>query len=455
MAQARKYRRVYTKTMPRPLLALLALVLSGSLRAQTVRVTGSFTPALGAPAITGLGSPAAISPLALSPLSAAPSLLPALSAPALTPALALQPILQPALEPVSLTALDVVIPAASKPFNPNGTPGRAKTPAQLATPADGWASRFNFNPDPNLFDGGRVIKDEAGAVFTAVPKGEGAVRVHIVERAPLTAPKAVPGTEGKTGKELLEALNAISGKGHKEHPYNEASDYMFSKADQVVINGVRGVVDAYSGIFVPGTSKDGGDYPETGDPNGDGFPDKAGMNVEHTWPQSLFQKALPMRSDLHHLMATFMHPNSVRGHMPFGIVTGKPDYENKAGAKRGNGVFEPPDAVKGRIARGMLYFYSRYKDSRMFGRTSVVFWNQQIELFMDWNRRFPPDAFEARRNDLVEAYQGNRNPFIDDHLLADRVGAEAFRAGNPSRGGGGGGGGNANFRSSRRHSSKR
>ncbi|MDD5628471.1 MAG: endonuclease, partial [Elusimicrobia bacterium] len=36
-------------------------------------------------------------------------------------------------------------------------------------------------------------------------------------------------------------------------------------------------------------------------------------------------------------------------------------------------------------------------------------------------------AYEKRRNDLVEEFQGNRNPFIDDPALADRIGAEAFR----------------------------
>jgi len=420
--------------------ALVALLLALPLNAQ-VRVTGALGTVNAAPTVI-LSAPSALSPFGLSPLSAPVSLVPALSAPTLTPLLA---------PPVSLTALTVELSAAAKPVLPSGVPEAARTPLQAATPVDGWASRFNFQPSGSLFDGGRFLKDEAGTVFTAVPKGQGAVRVHLVERAPLAASKAVPGTEGLTGKPLLDALNAISGRGHKEKSYSEASDYMFSKADGVVINGVRGVIDAYSGIFVPGTSKEGADYPEPGDSNNDGFPDKAGMNVEHTWPQSLFNKALPMRSDLHHLMATFMHPNSVRGHMPFGIVTDRPDYENRAGAKRGNGVFEPPDAVKGRVARGMLYFYSRYKDSRMFGRTSVVFWNQQIELFMDWNRRYPPDAFEARRNDLVEAWQGNRNPFIDDHLLADRVGASAFRTGIPARGAD-----SASLRSSsRRRSSRR
>ncbi len=443
MAQARRSRLGYTVTMLRrsaAALAALLLALALPLSAQ-VRVTSTLGTTSAAPTVI-LNAPAALSPLGFSPLSAPVSLVPALSAPTLTPLLA---------PPVSLTALTVELSAAAKPVLPSGVPEAARTPLQAATPVDGWANRFNFSPSGNLFDGGRALKDDAGAVFTAVPKGQGTVRVHLVSRAPLAAPKAVPGTEGLTGKPLLDALNSISGRGHTEKSYSEASDYMFSKADGVVINGVRGVIDAYSGIFVPGTSKEGADYPEPGDANNDGVHDKAGMNVEHTWPQSLFGQALPMRSDLHHLMATFMHPNSVRGHLPYGVVTGLPDYENKAGAKRGNGVFEPPDAVKGRIARGLLYFYSRYKDSRMFGRTSVVFWNQQIELLMEWNRRFPPDAFEARRNDLVEAWQGNRNPFIDDHLLADRVGASVFRAGVPARGAD-----TASMRSSsRRHSSRR
>ena len=444
MAQAPRLPLAYNLSMLPPLLrAFASLLLASSLHAQNVRVTGALVPTL-APGVTGLGSPLALSPSALSPLSFAPtlgpSLAPSLALTALTPA--------PAPQAVSRAALDVVIPAASRPDFPNSNRPRkaAKSSALAATPADGWSSRFNFRlPEAAeggvsvesagaAFDGTRELTDDTGAVFTAVPKGDGTVRIHILEQGPRAATKAVPGTEGLTGQALLEALNAFAAKGHVARTYNETSDFMFSKADQVVINGVKGVVDAYSGIFVPGTSKDGGDYPEPGDVNGDGFPDKAGMNVEHTWPQSLFEKALPQRSDIHHLMATFMHPNSVRGHMPFGVVTGRPDYENKAGAKRGDGVFEPPDAVKGRVARGLLYFYARHKGSRMFGRTSVVFWNQQIELLMKWNRDFPPTAFEARHNDLAQEWQGNRNPFIDDYLLADRVGADAFKAGIPSRG---------------------
>ncbi|MBI5246350.1 MAG: endonuclease [Elusimicrobia bacterium] len=427
--------------------ALAALSFALPLGAQTVRVAPTLQTTYGpgyVPGITGPGAAIVPVPGAIPSLTFSPSLVPSL---VLAPP---APAVNPEIGPVELRTVEALIPtvpAAAAPDLPGGNPKRAKTPYAAATPVDGWAKRFNFQPGEQFFDGGRPIKDQTGAMFTAVPKDGGTVRVHIVERAPLAAPKAVPGTEGLTGKALLDALSAISARGHKQHEYKEASQFIFSKADHVVINGVSGVVDAYSGIFVPGNGNSGGDYPEPGDPNGDGFPDKAGMNIEHTWPQSLFGKALPMRSDVHHLMATFMHPNSVRGHLPFGVVTGRPDYENKAGAKRGGGVFEPPDAVKGRVARGLLYYYSHYKDSRVFGRTSVVFWNQQIELLMQWNRQFPPDAFEARRNDMVEQWQGNRNPFIDDYTLADRVGKDAFRYDIAPRG--------ADFRSSGRRSSRR
>ena len=68
---------------------------------------------------------------------------------------------------------------------------------------------------------------------------------------------------------------------------------------------------------------------------------------------------------------------------------------------------------------------------KTYRHLSVLFWNQQIKVMLDWNRKYPPDAFEARRNDLVETYQGNRNAFVEDPGLADRIGADALRAGPP------------------------
>ncbi len=238
-------------------------------------------------------------------------------------------------------------------------------------------------------------------------------------------------TRGLGGAELVSKLHELSGRGAKIKHYDEAKSYMFDKADHVERGGKTGLVDAYSGIFVPGTGSDGGAYKERGDQNHDGYIDSGGMNVEHVWPQSFFNKAEPMRADLHHLMATFMHPNGERGNLPFGEVKGRPEYHNDAGAKMGGGVFEPPDLAKGRVARSLLYFYTRYYDKRIFsGNFNQGFWDEKLPMLLRWNREHPPDDFERARNDAVESFQGNRNPFVDDHTLADRIGETAFKTGN-------------------------
>ncbi|MFC1680077.1 endonuclease I family protein [Elusimicrobiota bacterium] len=230
------------------------------------------------------------------------------------------------------------------------------------------------------------------------------------------------------GEDLLAAAHELAKWGHSSVSYSEAKRSMFSYVDGVEMDGVRGVIAYYSWIFVPGRSDRGGDYREQGDLNGDGYVDKGGMNAEHVWPQSYFKQRLPMRSDLHNLLPTFMHPNSVRGRLPFCEVPyGEADYATSAGARRGNCGFEPPDMVKGRVARSMLYFYTRYLGYNILPRDAAHnFWNSRIELLLRWNREFPPDALESHRNDLIEQVQGNRNPYVDDPDLADRIGAESF-----------------------------
>jgi len=253
-----------------------------------------------------------------------------------------------------------------------------------------------------------------------------------VDLSPVEAPSAsgsgdLAQTQGLSGQQLLGSLHQITGRGYHANDYRDASQYMFGTADNITSHGIRGVIDAYSGIFVPGSSHNGGDYSEGGDQDGDGFPERDGMNVEHTWPQSFFGKSLPMRSDLHHLLPTFQHPNSMRSNLPFGEVNGRPDYSNNAGAKEGGGVFEPPDVSKGRVARAVLYFYTRYYDRDITqGAYNHGFFKDRIDMFLHWNREHPPTADELRRNDFIEKFQGNRNPYVDDPSLADRVGAEGF-----------------------------
>jgi hypothetical protein len=415
--------------------ALAALLLAAAPAAAQFRAVepavapiGAVAPSAAALAVPSLSLPA----LSFSPLTAAaPSLAPLALAPAPAAALAPVPAAAAVLAPASPAAFSAPALSAAGP---------------LAAAADGLYPKFGAGGSretPTLsfggkfFDGSSELRTRSGSVFsparTDVPSVPGGVAFVRIKAAPAAPVKTVPNTQGLAGSALLARVSKIAAAGQTRHEYHESSRYLFGTADNHALNGVHGVADAYSGIFVPGTSADGHDYTEKGDQDGDGYSRNQAMNVEHVFPQSLFKQDLPMRSDLHHLMATFEHPNGMRGNLPFGAVTGPADYHNNAGAKRGDFHFEPPDFTKGRVARAMLYFYSRYKDEPFFavGGPAAKFWNPQIQTMLDWNRRFPPTVEELTRNDQVEAYQGNRNPFVDDPGLADRIGAEALRVGPP------------------------
>lgn len=210
--------------------------------------------------------------------------------------------------------------------------------------------------------------------------------------------------------------------------YLKSKKYMFSVADNTGCGGGPGVTCLYSQVCAKGASEHGEDYKEPGDANGDGTVDSDGMNAEHSWPQGFFNKAAPMKSDLHHIFPTFIKPNNTRGSAPFGPVT-RAEYVTSAGSKFDGSEFEPADRVKGDIARAILYFVVRYYDRNIRdGMDYRDFWVSRVPMFLEWDRQDPPDLAERRRNDMIERYQGNRNPFVDDTSLAGRIGAKVFQS---------------------------
>lgn len=237
-------------------------------------------------------------------------------------------------------------------------------------------------------------------------------------------------TSGLYGEKLFQYLHRATeyNKDRGSTTYLKAKRYMFSVADNTGCGGRPGVTAFYSQVCVHGDSDNGGDYREPGDANDDGYVDRNGMNAEHVWPQGFFDQKLPMRADLHHLFPTFIKPNNVRGTSPFGYAD-YARYSTSSGSMFDGDVFEPTDCVKGDVARALLYFVVRYYDRRIRdGADYGDFWVNRVALLMAWNRQDPPDSAERRRNDLIEDYQGNRNPFVDDHYLAERVGERVFQS---------------------------
>lgn len=200
-----------------------------------------------------------------------------------------------------------------------------------------------------------------------------------------------------------------------------------------------------------------------------GASDGAHYNREHVWPRSLGfntgnsaqNDQLAAHNDLHMLHLSAADWNGQRGNKPFancttGCTALGTDANNGAGGSgpRGNsnwvkspdgnmGSFEVWDRLKGDMARTLFYMAIRYEgiasedahdgnlpDLELTDNRSliVITPNTAAKAYMGlltdllaWNLQDPPDALEVARNDTVQAFQGNRNPFVDHPEWATRA----------------------------------
>ena len=142
-----------------------------------------------------------------------------------------------------------------------------------------------------------------------------------------------------------------------------------------------------------------------------------GWNREHVWPKSLGGDTTSGGgADMHHIRPSDAVVNSTRGNKKYGYANGgKAVY----GSNPASGVlggyygtyFEPLDNVKGDVARICLYVWIRWGSEWNATNVTKVF--QSVDVLLEWCELDPVDTWELGRNEVVQAYQGNRNVFID------------------------------------------
>lgn len=143
---------------------------------------------------------------------------------------------------------------------------------------------------------------------------------------------------------------------------------------------------------------------------------------EHVFPRSLGTPNLGFEyagADAHHLRPIDSQMNSTRSNRKFGNGEGNAKVLP-------NGNFYPGDQWKGDVARMMMYMYLRYPDQCIAiivgtGSTSYSLLNDMPDIFLEWNEQDPVDEVEMTRNNVIQSYQGNRNPFIDNPYLATLI----------------------------------
>ncbi|KFE99888.1 endonuclease I [Chryseobacterium formosense] len=242
------------------------------------------------------------------------------------------------------------------------------------------------------------------------------------------APAGYYSTATGTGATLKTQLTNIITTGHNPGSYSGLwTAYQNTDRDYYYENDGT-VLDIYS------------EDPTTADPynfsypggqcSGTNGPEGYCYNREHIVPQSLFNSALPMYSDVHFIRATDAKVNGERGNFPFGKVGTSVDFTSLNGSKKGTSispgysgtVFEPIDEFKGDVARMIFYFVTRYEtqlssfnNGNMLGNSAypgLQTW--ELNQLIAWHNLDPVSPAEIGRNNASYAYQGNRNPYIDN-----------------------------------------
>lgn len=209
---------------------------------------------------------------------------------------------------------------------------------------------------------------------------------------------------GKTGTALKSSLHSII-KNQTKISYDQVWEAL--KATDQDPSNTNNVILLYAGRSQSKSSNGG----NSGD-----------WNREHVWAKSHgdFGTATGPGTDIHHLRPEDVGVNSVRGNKDFdnggSAVSGAP------GNYTDSDSFEPRDAVKGDVARMILYMAVRYEGDDSWADLEP---NEQVNngsspaigklsVLKQWNDEDPPDTFEKRRNQVIyDQYQHNRNPFID------------------------------------------
>lgn len=225
-----------------------------------------------------------------------------------------------------------------------------------------------------------------------------------------------------SGDELLEAIQSQYTPSFVP-TYGSSRDSLFGRIDQVN-DSLRCVYTGYKVYLDP-----------TEDPTIAAYMNGAGINTEHTYPQSKGASEEPARANMHHLFPTRVDVNQVRGSFAFADIPDEnteswyyldqfrnstPTSNIDAYSEFRNGAFEPPEAHKGNIARAMFYFYTIYRSEAQAADPN--FFSSQMETLCRWHYQDPVDEEEWSRTWKIAEYQdGKANPFVLDCSLTSRL----------------------------------
>ena len=122
-----------------------------------------------------------------------------------------------------------------------------------------------------------------------------------------------------------------------------------------------------------------------------------------------------MEADMHNLVPAIGEINGDRSNFKYDMIEGekrvygKVDMEISFSEKKA----EPAPSLYGDIARTYFYMRKRY---------GLRISKRQEKMFIAWNNLDPVSDWEKRRNKLIEALQGNDNPYVSNYKKIEQLG---------------------------------
>ena len=229
--------------------------------------------------------------------------------------------------------------------------------------------------------------------------------------------------ESLTGESLKTVLHQII-KDHVKFPYSSSNTDtwdILKEADKDTANPDH-VILFYSGWSVNASQE---------------YNNGMGWNREHVWAKSHgdFDTNPGAGTDAHHLRPSDISINNARSNKDFdngGVIY--VDADGTTECKYDIDSWEPRDAVKGDVARMLLYMSVRYEgengevDLELIDDVNTASLNTigkgfhgKLSTLLEWHYSDPVDSFEINRNNVIYSYQKNRNPFIDHPEFAEKI----------------------------------
>ena len=223
---------------------------------------------------------------------------------------------------------------------------------------------------------------------------------------------------GLDDNDLKAALNNII-DGHTEFPYSSSSTDVWDilKLSDRDPNNSNNVLCVYTQYSINAS---------------DEYNSGNGWSREHVWAKSHgdFGTSTGTGTDLHNLKPADISINSTRNNKDFGeggdaVVDNSPPsgYNGSTDCFKTSTTFEPPDSIKGDIARIIFYMVVRYEGENGEIDLEMVNYDDSSpsgepyhgiqSVLYSWHIADAVSSFEQNRNDIIYNYQGNRNPFID------------------------------------------